>query len=95
MKYYPSTQYSYDSVGTFRDLGLIHFSSSDISLSASETSRSCTLESKLPCLVSGCYDVSQKCDGVTDCLEDGIDEAACRDDAAEALEQRQKFRLSR
>ena len=95
MRYYPSSQYSYDSVGTFRDLSLIHFSSSDISLSASETTTSCAKESKLPCLVSGCYDLSQLCDGVTDCLEDGIDEAGCSDAAAETLEQRKKFRLSR
>merc|ERR1719336_3537366 len=76
IKYYPSSQYSFDTFGTFADLNLLHFSSPDVSLSASDARVTCGQQSKLPCLVSpGCYSRAQRCDGITDCLEDGVDEA--------------------
>ena len=48
-----------------------------------------------PCLISGCYSSPQRCDGIRDCTEDGIDESGCFDSADLILDQRKKFRFSR
>ena len=95
IRYYSSSNYGYDAKRTFGYQNILMFSDT-YRLSESPESQKCNdSKGEIPCLISGCFLPSQKCDGIKDCPEDGIDEVNCYDSAELTVNQRTKFRNSR
>ncbi|XP_065338347.1 CD109 antigen [Cloeon dipterum] len=97
LHHFPSSSRGIDANATFETSGLIVFSDRDLPLRPSICNAT---QGYLPCLTGqggrsgGCFKVTQKCDGRSDC-SDGTDESYCPKLVASAAEDLRKFRATR
>ena len=88
--YYPSMDYGIDSNRTF-ELHDLLILTDNLEVSQTLLTRQCNrTEDQYPCLVKGCYQSSEICDGKNDC-DDGYDESDCVDETQIQQDQTYKY----
>jgi len=93
-KYYPSMDYGIDTNRTFELQDLIIFTDFLI-IPQTVLTRQCNKTAgQFPCLVKGCYNLEDICNGRNDC-NDGFDESDCGDPSKLQQELTYKYRMSR